>query len=117
MKRIILTILAFFLLTGTTFADTKNEMQELSGILHRSIKNVSPYYIELDGTLNRFYLRGEILKKFKEGDRIFIKGYIITELAAVFGSDSPVQQPSQWLIYMKVIEAIKIEKPFGLKNQ
>jgi len=118
MKKIIIISLGLFLFTGALLAGN-NEMQELSGILHKPIKSSaasSEYYIELDGTLNTFNIQGEILKKFKEGERILVKGYIVTELSPVINADTSVQQPLQWLIYMKVIEAERIEKPFGLEK-
>ncbi len=125
MKKIIFLIIGVLILTSAFTANAEKELQELSGILKKNIKSSIPYFLELDGDLNRFNITGEILKNFNEGDRIYVKGYIVTRLNTTdhlisLKSIDPkdfIQKPNRWDIYMIVIEAKRIDKPFDFENK
>ena len=114
-KIIILVILLFIAFPQCSIADDQG-LQELSGTFHKSIRFLSPYHLELDGSTGKFSLRGEILENFQEGDRIYVKGYIVTKLYNPEPDGTPQQISVHWYWYMDVIEAKKISIPFGLKE-
>jgi hypothetical protein len=115
MRRILLLItILFFISVTLSCADSNDKLMSLSGTLYRSVKYFESYYIELDGSLNRFYLRGEALKEIEEGTRILVKG-IIKTYSHINKAGEVTAMPNQWVIYMDVKEVRVVDKPFGIE--
>ncbi len=70
------------------------ELPELAGALRHANNHFSPYYLELEGTGEKFFLRGDMLIDIPEGKRVMVRGQILTEY-------TNITQP-QWHIFMKV---------------
>ena len=84
---------------------------ELSGVLTKTVKHLSPYELKLDGMTGRFFLRGDVLKGVAPGTRVWVKGRIRTEL---FKPARVSPFPVQWHIFMDVAEVRKIDRPFDM---
>ena len=89
-------------------------LPELSGLLRKSVKSASPYYLDLDGG-NSFLLRGKLLDRVEPGTRVWVAGPIQTELQG-FGS-APNAQARQWQVYMQVRQVTLIGEPFERPGQ
>jgi len=114
MKKIFLS-LAIILLVYTSLPSLANDEQlySLSGVFYHHTKALLPYYIIVDGTEQRFDLKGDILKDLKGGTRILVKGKLKTDLYDNRKDPYPAMMPLQWIIYMEVKEYKIIDKPFG----
>jgi hypothetical protein len=107
-------ILLAFVHAFAVGSGASNNLQSLSGIMKEEIKSGFKYYLELDGSTGKMNVSGEILKNYKPGDRVWIKGIIKTRLWNPVSDGTPQQQPVHWIIYMEVQEARKITTAFGL---
>jgi len=107
MKKLFLTIPLLLVLAQPCIA----EESELTGVLSKTVKALSPYRLKLDGATGSFYLRGDALKDVPDGTRIWVRGTIQTSLYDNRNDPTPAM-PMQWHIYMNVNECKRIKKPF-----
>ena len=107
MKRLFLTIPLLLVLDQPCLAATS----ELTGVLSKTVKALSPYRLKLDGATGSFYLRGDCLKDVPDGTRIWVKGTIQSSLYDNRNDPTPAM-PIQWHIYMSVNECKRSKKPF-----
>jgi len=91
-------------------------VQSLSGVLKKKQKSEFRYTLQLDGMTGSMDLRGDVLGKFRAGDRVMVKGIIRTRLYNPVADGTPQQQPIHWVIFMEVREAKATRNPFGLKG-
>ena len=85
---------------------------ELTGVVQKTVKALSPYMLELDGATDSLYLRGEVLQDIPDNTRIWAKGTIQTLLFDNRNDPSPAMMRRQWHIYMNVTECKRIATPF-----
>ena len=107
MKKSFLTIAVLLVLASPGIA----KEPDLTGVLRKTVKALSPYRLELDGATGSLYLRGEILKDIPDGTRIWVKGTIQTSLYDNRNDPTPAM-PMQWHIYMDVKQCQRIKKRF-----
>ncbi|MFC1735224.1 hypothetical protein ACFL1X_03845 [Candidatus Hydrogenedentota bacterium] len=94
--------------------DERIDLAELSGVFHRGRKTVQPYYLTLDGSEERCYLRGESLRDLKEGTRISVRGMLRSYLFEhTPGPSAPPPFDKGWVIYLQVYKLDVIDRPFG----
>lgn len=116
---ILCIIILLVLATATSSAASENEISHLSGVLKKTLKDPTcAYYLEIDGSLNRMRLRGELLEKFDIGTRIHVEGKLQTKYYNNENSDniSPFP-PKRWDIYMEIFEVKAITKPFEIADE
>jgi len=88
---------------------------ELTGLFRRSMKDLSPYMLDIDGGQS-IALRGDILEDIPDGTRIWISG----ELHSFFYDNSSDPTPalaSQWHIFMNVEMYEEITKPYEIPKR
>ena len=74
---------------------SSNELQSLSGTLREGVKSQFNYFLELDGMTGRMNVSGDVLKRFKVGDRVWLNGVIKTRLWNPKPDGTPPRQPVQ----------------------
>jgi len=107
MNKLFLMIAALLVLDSPSMA----QEPDLTGVLKKAVKALSPYRLELDGATGSIYLRGEVLKDIPAGTRIWVKGPILTSLHDNRKDPTPAM-PIQWHIYMDVKACKRIKAPF-----
>jgi hypothetical protein len=91
-----------------------DDLQSLSGTLKEGDKSEFKYFLQLDGMTGSMNVSGDVLKDFKPGDRVWVKGVIKTRFLKPKPDGTPQQQPIHWVIFMEAREAKIITTPFGL---
>jgi hypothetical protein len=89
---------------------------ELTGILKKNTKSLSPYLLEIDGG-NSIGMQGNCLKEILDGSQVWVKGEIRSKLYDNKNDTSPSAMPMQWHIYMDVVECNVITKPFERQHK
>ena len=112
----LLLLVGVFVLAGeTTETTNQDELQTLTGTLREALKSEFKYYLEIEGTTEKMNLTGEILKNFKPGKIICVKGIIKTKL---WNDGTSQRQLVHWIIFMEVQEVghVRFPRP-GTGNQ
>ena len=96
---------------AATEATSRDELQTLTGTLRESSNSEFKYYLQIEGMAGTMNLTGEILRDFKPGAFIQIRGIIKTKSSHPQSDASLQQAPVSWIVFMEVREANAIELP------
>lgn len=75
-------------------------ISEASGVLRQPVKSCKPFFLELDGTVQRLELEGDALKQVPLGTRIKVRGTLRAELHKA--QSELAAMPTHWHIFMVV---------------
>ena len=89
----------------------KARLDQLTGIIQKNAKALSPYGLQIDGS-HEIGLRGDMLKNIPDGSRIWVQGELHTSLYDNRADPRPAVNPLQWHIYMDVKSWKGISKAF-----
>ena len=93
----------------------RNQLDQLTGIIQRSAKALSPCILKIDGS-HSIGLRGDMLKNIPDGSRIWVQGELHSFLHDRRADPNPAMNPLQWHIYMDVKAWKGISKAFEKPN-
>jgi hypothetical protein len=107
--------------TQTTSPTLAYPVSELSGILFKDEKTIEQYYLILDGSNDKCYVRTEPMNNLNAmvGKRVRIKGilksYLFEDLTNYSAPQSPAPPPFKngWIIFINIIEIQAISQPFA----
>ena len=92
-------------------AAEQKRLDELTGIIRKNTKSLSPYVLEIDGG-HSIGLRGDVLTNLADRSQVWVRGVIHTYLYNNKQDANPAMMPVQWHLYMDVEACRKISKPF-----
>lgn len=84
---------------------------ELSGRLRRPVKWYPQLELVPAGQIQRFDLRGELLRDLKEGTPIRVRGVVRSALHRGGTKENPSPFPAQWTIWLEVTNVQVMQDP------
>ena len=85
---------------------------QLTGVIKKNAKALSPCILNIDGGGHSIGLRGDVLKEIPDKSRIWVQGELHTVLYDDRADPNPAMMPLQWHIYMDVKAWKGISKAF-----